>query len=135
MHTLLFSHMKPIFKQQRGSAIGNQISPSLANIAVSHLEHEWFQSQKDALKMHAQELYIVRFVDNRLVLCGQHLTEKWFMQEFLADFYKHPVELEDVTKSFLAPFWMLTWEHSHFNNQQLLFSFVLSDLQALKHTT
>ena len=49
-------------------------------------------------KMHAEELYIVTYVDNRLVLCGQHLADRWFMQEFLADFfYRHPVELEDVT--------------------------------------
>ena len=38
-------------------------------------------------------------------------------------------------ENFLAPFWMPTNEHSHFNSQQLLFSFVLSDLQALKHTS
>ena len=32
------------------------------------------------------------------VLRGQHLADRWFMQEFLADFfYRHPVELEDVT--------------------------------------
>ena len=86
------------FKQQRGSAIGNQISGSLANIAVSYLEHQWYQKHKDALTNHAKELYIVRYVDSRLVLCGQHLADKWFMQEFLADFfYRHPVELEDVT--------------------------------------
>ena len=98
MHTSLFSHMKRVFKQQRGSPIGNQIPPSLANFAVSYLENLWFQKHKDALTNHAEELYIVRYVDNRLVLCGQHLADKWFMQEFLADFfYRHPVELRDVT--------------------------------------
>ena len=52
----------------------------------------------DALAKQSDELYIVRYVDNRLVLCGQHLADRWFMQEFLADFfYRHPVELEDVT--------------------------------------
>ena len=105
LHTSLFSHMKKVFKQQRGSAIGNQISPSLANISASCLEHQWFQRHQDALKMHADELYIVRYVDNRLVLCGQHLADKWFMQESLAYFfYRHSVELEDVTN--VAPFWM-----------------------------
>ena len=45
--------------------------------------------------MHAEELYIVKYVDNRLVLCGQHLAD---MQEFLADFFsRHSVELEHVT--------------------------------------
>ena len=97
LHTSLFSHMKKVFKQQRGSAIGNQISPSLANIAASYLEYQWHQKHKDALARHAGELYIVRSVDNRLVFCGQHLADRWFMQEFPADlFYRHPVELEDV---------------------------------------
>ena len=85
LHTSLFSRMKRVFKQQRGSAIGNQISPSLANIAVSYLGHPWYQKHKDALTNHAEELYIVRNVDDRLVLCGQHLADKWFTQEFLAD--------------------------------------------------
>ena len=90
--------MKKFFKQQRGAAIGNQISPSLANIAVSYLEHQWHQKHRDALAKHSDELYIVRFVDNRFVRCGQHLADRWFTQEFLADFcYRHPVELEDVT--------------------------------------
>ena len=103
LHTSLFSHMKKVFKQQRGSAINNQISPSLPNIAVSYLEHQWHQRHKDALAKHSDELYIVRYVDNRLVLCGQHLADRWFMQEFLADFfYKHPVELEDVTNGELS---------------------------------
>ena len=37
-------------------------------------------------------------------------------------------------ESFLTPFWMPIYEHSRFNSQQLLFSFVLLDLQALKHS-
>ena len=80
LHASLVSHIKRIFKQQRGSAIENQISPALVNIAASYLEDQWFQWHKDALKNHAQELYIVRYVDNRLVLCRP------YMQEFLADF-------------------------------------------------
>ena len=86
--------MTKVFKQQSGSAIGNQISPSLANIALL-LDASAASKNKDALE---KQPYIVRYVDNRLVLCGQHLADKWFMQELLADFfYKHPVELEDVT--------------------------------------
>ena len=99
LHTSLFSNMKKVFKQQRGSAIGNQISPSLANIniAVSYVEHQRHQKHKDALEKHSDELYIFRYVDNRLVLCGQHLADRWFTQEFLTDFfYRHPVELEGV---------------------------------------
>ena len=47
---------------------------------------------------YSDELYIVRHVDNRLVICGQHLADRWFTQDFLAGFfYRHPVELEDVS--------------------------------------
>ena len=62
LHTSIFSHMQKVFKQQRGSAVGNQISPSLANIAVSYLEHQWHQIHKDTLAKHADELYIVGFL-------------------------------------------------------------------------
>ena len=133
LQTSLFSDMKKVFKQQRGSAIGNQISPSLANIAVSYLEHQWFQRHKDALKIHAEDLYIVRYVDNRLVLCGQHLADKWFMQEFLADFfYRHPVELEDVTK------WRVSWQRFRCQLENTLMStasslFSFSSFQICRH--
>ena len=110
LHTSLFSHMKKVFKQQRGSAIGHQISPSLANIAVSYLEHQRHQQHKDALAKHSNELYIVRYVDNRLVLCGQHLADSWFTQQFLADFFYNILwNLRmSLMESSLAPFWMPT---------------------------
>ena len=136
LHTSLFSHMKKVFKQQKGSAIGNQISPSLVNIAVSYLEHQRHQQHKDALAKHSDELYIVRYVDNRLVLCGQHLADRWFMQEFLADFCfcRHPVELEDVTNGeFLGAILDASLRTLSFQQPAAFFSFVLSDLQALKH--
>ena len=110
LHASSFSHMKKVFKQQRGSAIGNQSSPSLVNIAVSYLEHQWHQKHQDALEKHSDELYIVRYVDNRLVLCGQHLAGRWFMQELLQ------ISSTDILwnsrmspmESSLAPFWMPT---------------------------
>ena len=83
LYTSLFSHMKKVLKQQRGSAIGNQISPCLANIAVSYLEYQWHQKHKDAPKKHSDELYIARSVDNRLVLCGQHRQTDGSRKSFL----------------------------------------------------
>ena len=40
LETSVFTQMGRIFKQTRGSAFGNQISPSLANIAVSYKEQQ-----------------------------------------------------------------------------------------------
>ena len=104
-------------------------------IAVSYLEHQWFQKHKDVLTSHADELYIVRYVDDRLVLCGQHLADKWFMQEFVADFfYRHPVELEGVTNGeFLGAILDANLRTLSFQQPAASFSFVPSDLQALKH--
>ena len=50
LETSFFTQMGRIFKQTRGSAIGNQISPSLANIAVSYKEQQWFNMHRQALE-------------------------------------------------------------------------------------
>eukprot|EP00439_Symbiodinium_sp_Y106_P043682 s5926_g5.t1 len=52
----------------QGSAIGNQISPFLANIAVSYKEQQWYDSYRNALEALRSQVYITRYVDNRLVL-------------------------------------------------------------------
>ena len=97
LSTSLFAQMNRMFKQQRGSAIGNQISPSLANVAVSFLEQAWHDKHQARICRLSSELYIIRYVDNRLVLCSEALAEEPFMQEFLsAYFYRRPVELEPV---------------------------------------
>ena len=98
LETSFFTQMGRIFKQTRGSAIGNQISPSLANIAVSYKEQQWYDSHRSALEVLRSQVYIIRYVDNRLVLCSDTTSSRWFFQQFLAPyFYGHPVELEAVT--------------------------------------
>ena len=98
LSTSLFSQMNRMFKQQRGSAIGNQISPSLANVAVSFLEQTWYEKHQEKLHRACKDVYITRYVDNRLVLCSAELADTPFFQEFLSSFfYRRPVELEDVT--------------------------------------
>eukprot|EP00439_Symbiodinium_sp_Y106_P057401 s2246_g8.t1 len=98
LETSFFTQMGRIFKQTRGSAIGNQISPSLANIAVSYKEQQWYDSHRGALEALPSQVYIIRYVDNRLVLCSDTTSSRWFFQQFLAPyFYGHPVELEAVT--------------------------------------
>ena len=97
LETSFFTQMGRIFKQTRVSAIGNQISPSLANIAVSYKEQQWFNMHRQALEALRSQVYIIRDVDNRLVLCSEQTFNRWFFQQFLAPFfYGHPVELEAV---------------------------------------
>ena len=89
LETSFFTQMGRIFKQTRGSAIGNQISPSLANIAVSYKEQQWFDTHRQALEALQSQVYIVR--------CSEQTSNRWFFQQFLAPFfYGHPVELEAV---------------------------------------
>ena len=61
--------MNHTFQQVRGSAIGNQISPVLANTTVSHVEHQWRTRPQIQLllQQHSHRIYITRYVDNRLV--------------------------------------------------------------------
>ena len=46
----LFVNMKQNFQQVRGSAIGNQVSPILANLAVSVLEVDWRRRYDDPVE-------------------------------------------------------------------------------------
>ena len=97
LETSFFTQMGRIFKQTRGSAIGNQISPSLANIAVSYKEQQWFDTHRQALEALPSQVYIILYVDNRLVLCSEQTSNRLFFQQFLAPFFcGHPVELEAV---------------------------------------
>ena len=65
----IFSQLQQTFQQIRGSAIGNQISPVLANITVSLTEQDWLEQTEvqQYLQRHADRILITRYVDNRLV--------------------------------------------------------------------
>ena len=93
----IFTHMQQTFQQVRGSAIGNQISPTLANITVSHVEHQWISQPhtQSLLQRHSDGIYIIRYVDNRLVIVDYQQQHHAAMQQFLTDtFYQSPVLLE-----------------------------------------
>ena len=97
LHASIFTHMHQTFQQVRGSAIGNQISPVLARITVSHVEQQWItQPHAQSLpQRHSNRIYITRYVDNRLVLLEHQQQHHTAMQQFLADtFYQPPVLLE-----------------------------------------
>ena len=89
--------MKQTFQQVRGSAIGNQVSPTLANLAVSVLEVDWRRRCDDPAQRFSSRLFTTRYVDNRLTLADEHLLDFSFLSIFsdLA-FYQPPVQPECV---------------------------------------
>ena len=91
----LFVNMKQTFQQARGSAIGNQVSPILANLAVSVLEVDW--RRRYPVQRFSSRLFTTRYVDNRLTLADEHLLDFSFLSIFsdLA-FYQPPVQPECV---------------------------------------
>ena len=44
-----FTILGRVFAQQRGAAIGNQISPVLASISIAYLEHTWYSHHEKFL--------------------------------------------------------------------------------------
>eukprot|EP00438_Fugacium_kawagutii_P026451 Skav202762 [mRNA] locus=scaffold326:142749:169873:+ [translate_table: standard] len=89
----IFTQMGQCFQQVRGSAIGNQISPVLANITVSHTEHHWQRTHSSTLP---PTFFTCRYVDNRLTLIHDTDTCNHLVREFLEPtFYQEPVLLED----------------------------------------
>ena len=93
----IFTHMNHTFQQVRGSAIGNQISPVLANITVSHVEHQWRTQPQIQLLLQqfSDRIYITRYVDNRHVLIDKSQQHHAGIRHFLTDtFYEPPVLLE-----------------------------------------
>ena len=90
----LFTQMGQCFQQVRGSAIGNQISPILANITVSHTEHLWLQSLQRPLP--TTTFFTCRYVDNRLTMMHRTEQHRPDIADFLQPtFYQQPVLLED----------------------------------------
>ena len=93
----IFTHMNHTLQQVPGSAIGNLISPVLANIPVSHVEHQWrTQPQIQSLLLQfSDRIYITRYVDNRIVLIDKSQQRRADIKHFLTDtFYEPPVLLE-----------------------------------------
>ena len=97
LQTSLFTQMQQVFQQVRGSAIGNQISPVLADIAVSYVEQQWWIQNEHLIRPFRDHFFICRYVDNRLVVFSEAIAHCSWMKELCQlEFYQHPVELEEV---------------------------------------
>ena len=94
----MFTVLGQTFRQTRGAAIGNQISPTLANATVAVHEHMFAEKVNYIMQKHPQQVWCIRYVDNRLVVIAQTICDHPHIKEFLQDnFYEEPVVLESVT--------------------------------------
>ena len=81
LQTSLFTQMQQVFQQVRGSAIGNQISPVLADIAVSYAEEQWWIQNAHLIQPFRDRFFICRYVDNRLVVYSDCIAHCSWMKE------------------------------------------------------
>ena len=58
IQTSLFTQMQQVFQQVRGSAIGHQISPILADIAVSYVEEQWWIQNAHLIQPFRDQFFI-----------------------------------------------------------------------------
>ena len=97
LQTSLFTQMQQVFQQVRNSAVGNQFSPVLADIAVSYTEQQWWNRSQHVILPHRDLIFICLYVDNKLVVYSDRIAHfAWLQQLRQLDFYEHPLELEDV---------------------------------------
>ena len=80
-----FTVLGRVFAQQRGAAIGNQISPVLASISVAFLEHSWYKRFASYLLQRRHRFLCFRYVDNRMGLIDTELISDPAIKEFLHD--------------------------------------------------
>ena len=103
----IFQTLGRIFKQHRGTGIGNQISPVVSNIAVTLIERTWyfcFRTQLDSV-YRRYPMIMLRYVDNRFLMYNAELQPCLALRTFAHKFfYEHPVELEDVGSDELLGF-------------------------------
>ena len=91
----IFSVLNRCFKQQRGSPIGNQLSPILCGLAVSFEEEMWCRTHEVLIQSYRVSCWFLRYVDNRcLVFPSQLLKMEPFRWLLRPDFCTAPVLLE-----------------------------------------
>ena len=93
----MFTVLGQTFRQTRGAAIGNQISPTLANSTVAVHEQRFAEKVDYIMHKHFQQVWCIRYVDNRLVVIAKTMCDHPCVKDFLEDnFYEVPVVLESV---------------------------------------
>ena len=97
----VFTTLGLMFRQHRGTCIGNQISPVLGSLPVTQREscwqREWTQFLTSSRFFDTQhtELFICRYVDNRLLLADASILEHQCLQDFCnLSFYGGTISLK-----------------------------------------
>ena len=104
----IFSELGKTLREQRGTTIGNQISPMLAKLTVSLLEQQFFDKYSEQFARMRSQFFCVRYVDNRLLILDSRWAHLSCVQKLCSDmFYGSPVELqivksEDAEQEFLG---------------------------------
>ncbi|CAE6970378.1 unnamed protein product [Symbiodinium sp. CCMP2592] len=90
-----FTVLGRCFAQRRGSPIGNQLSPSLCNIAVCMEEDCWVRGLRQCWASDRLACWFLRYVDNRFLLFPRTcLKGDAFQKLVMPTFYGPPVMLE-----------------------------------------
>ena len=99
-NTGIFTAMNRLWRQVRGTCVGNQISPILSSIAVSLCELNWQRSFSSWWTTHKLTICFVRYVDNRFCFIPEELMNDQPVKVLRSPhFYGEPVILEDVEDS------------------------------------
>ena len=100
----VFTTLGLMFRQHRGTCIGNQISPVLSSLPVIQREscwqREWTQFLNSAKFFDTQqaELFVCRYINNRLLLAVFSTLEHQCLTDFRhLSFYGGTIQLEEVT--------------------------------------
>ena len=99
----VFQAIGRIFKQHRGTCIGNQISPVLSSLPVIQRELFWQQEWDFQLtsckffERQASQAFVCRYVDNRLLICTEQEVNLQCFRDFKhLSFYGSTIQLEPV---------------------------------------
>ena len=100
----VFTTLGLLFRQHRGTCFGNQISPVLSSLPVFQRESSWQRERAQFLESArffdtaASQLFICRYVDNRLILCDETALSHQCLKDFQnLSFYGGTIQLEEVT--------------------------------------
>ena len=107
----IFQQMGRTFRQVRGSAIGNQVSPILADVAVSFCEQRWSEEHLPAIQASGLDFFATRYVDKRLVVYDHRLASRVELQLLLHDhFYQLVSSGEFLGTAILVPQFQLAFQ-------------------------
>jgi hypothetical protein len=94
LESSVFVSMGRIFSQSRGACMGSPLAPVLCSLVATVEEYFWRQSFQSVL---LTQVFLTRYVDNRLVISPSYIRDHPCMIKFLdLSFYRPPVCLEQV---------------------------------------